>query len=139
MVRGISLFLDQLGAVCPALRSVWMIGQRANGEAMDSAGPFGWDLIAFADTQTLQRLRKADYLHRQDVQLRIVTDGDRFELAWGANHASGSLGQWEWREAARGEAFYFEAHWATPVHSGNIERTRRKAVCLWRCGDPSYA
>lgn len=129
---GISLYAGQLVDRCPALRSIWMIGTRANGEVLDSPGPFDWDLVAFADMPTLRRLRKATELHRVDVLLRVVTDGDRFEVAWGRLHMSGSLFQWDWCQANGNEAYYSEARWKGRVDTGNVERTRRKAACVWQ-------
>jgi hypothetical protein len=129
---GISVFVGQLVDRFPAMRSIWMIGNRANGEALDSPGPFDWDLVAFADTPTLHRLRKATDLHRVDVLLRVVTDGDRFEVAWGKLRVSGSLFQWDWCQANGKEAYYSEARWKGRAETGNVERTRRKAACVWR-------
>jgi len=109
-----------------------MIGDRADGEALDSHGPFDWDLVAFADQPTLRRLRGATDLHRADVLLRVVTDGDRFEVPWGKPHMSGSLFQWDWRQASETEAYYSEARWTLPMKTGNVERTRRRATCVWQ-------
>lgn len=114
------------------MRSIWMIGDRANGDVLDSPGPFDWDLVAFADMPTLHRLREATDLHRVDVLLRLVTDGDRFAIAWGKPHLSGSLLQWDWCQATEKEAYYSEARWKGPVGTGNVERTRRKAACVWQ-------
>jgi hypothetical protein len=109
-----------------------MIGNRANGEVLDSPGPLDWDLVAFADTPTLRHLRRATELHRVDVLLRVVTDGDRFEVAWGKLHVSGSLFQWDWCQATEEEAYYSEARWKGRLETGNVERTRRKAACVWQ-------
>jgi len=105
-VRGISLFLDQLAEHCPDIRALWMIGERADDEALGSCGPFGWDLLAFADAETLDRLREATDLHRSDIRLRVVVDGDRFEPAWGDPALAGSLSEWRWRRVSELEAFY---------------------------------
>jgi hypothetical protein len=131
-MRGISLLVSQLTDRYPAMRSIWMIGSRADGDALDSQGPFDWDLVVFADAPTLRSLRKATDLHRADVLLRVVTDGDRFEVPWGKVHLSGSLFQWDWRQASEQEAYYSEARWTLPMEAGNVERTRRRAACVWR-------
>jgi len=136
-MRGISLFVGQLVDRCPSLQSIWTIGDRADGEVLDSHGPFDWDLVAFADEPTLHRLRKATDLHRPDVVLRVVTDGDRFEVAWGRRPVSGSLFQWDWRQATEKEAYYSEARWRAPAGTGSVERTRRRAACVWHCA-PEY-
>ena len=128
------LVTRQLAGRYPAIRSIWMTGSRADGRAPDSEGLFDSELIVFADQPTLRGLRKASDLHRGDVLLRVVTDGDRFEVAWGRPHISGSLRQWGWREAAGWEAYYSEARWTLPEGTGNVERVRRRAACLWRAG-----
>ena len=128
----ISLFVGQLVNRCPGIQSIWAIGNRADGEVADLAGPFGWDLVAFADGATLRYLRNAADLHRADVLLRVVTDGDRFEAAWGKLQVSGSLFQWDWCQANGDEAYYSEARWKEGAQAGNVERTRRKATCLWQ-------
>jgi hypothetical protein len=107
-MRGISLFLDQLAEHCPDIRSVWVIDARAQDEVLGTCGPFGWDLLAFADLETLQQLRAATDLHRSDVRLRVVTDGNRFEPAWGDAGLSGSLSGWSWKRVSEREAFYAE-------------------------------
>lgn len=131
-VLGISVLVDQLAGRCPAMRSIWAIGSRADGGMLDARGPFDWDLVAFADASTLRALRRATDLHRADVLLRVVIDGDRFEVAWGRPYICGSLFQWDWREATNREAYYSEARWTLPAGTGNVERVRRRAACLWR-------
>jgi len=105
-MRGISLFLDQLAEHCPDIRSVWVIDARAEDEVIGTCGPFGWDLIAFADEETLEQLRAATDLQRSDVRLRVVTDGNRFEPAWGDAALSGSLSAWGWKRVSEREAYY---------------------------------
>ena len=131
-MQRMTLFLGQLVHRCPAIRSIWTIGHGTGGEILESAGPFGWDLVAFADKPTLQRLRGALDLHRADVRLRVVVDGDRFEVAWGGPHAPGSLLQWDWCQPTKTEAYYSEARWAGAPEAGNVERMRRRAVCVWQ-------
>ena len=128
-MRGITLYLDQLAEHCPDIRSVWEIGVRADDEVLGTCAPFGWDLIAFADEETLQQLRAAPDLHRPDVRLRVVTDGDRFEPAWGDAALSGSLSDWEWRRVSEREAYYSAKGLETL-------RSRRKAV---RLSEKSFA
>lgn len=135
MISAIAQFLAELQAFCPALQSVWMIGGRAAGTAARAPAPAVWDLLAFADAPSLQRLRDARHLHRPDVRLRIVTDGDRFGVAWGEACAAGSLSQWAWVQANEEEAFYSEARWAEPAHARLVERTRFRALCLWKTNE----
>lgn len=131
-MRGISLLVGQLTDRCPAMRSIWVTGSRADSDVLDAHGPFDWELVAFADVPSLRSLRRATDLHRADVLLRVVTDGDRFEVAWGRLHLSGSLSRWDWRQASEQEAYYSEARWRLAAETGNVERVRRRAACLWR-------
>ena len=135
-MQSLAAYLGQLVDRCPGIDSIWTIGHRADGaEPLDPVGARGWDLVAFADKPTLRRLRGALDLHRADVRLRVVVDGDRFEPAWGGSPAAGSLRPWEWRQATRTEAYYSEARWVGAPGSANVERTRRKAACVWRSND----
>jgi hypothetical protein len=122
-VRGISLYLDQLAEHCPDIRSVWVIGERADEEVLGAYAPFGWDLLAFADLETLHELRVATGLQRSDVRIRVVTDGDRFEDAWGEADLAGSLSDWGWKRVNEREAFY------SPEGPEPL-RPRRRAVRL---------
>src|ERR1700682_2636037 len=114
-MREISAFLGRIIEACPAIRSIWLVGERADASVCEPAASIAWDLVVFADAFTLHRLRKSTDLHREDVHLRVVTDGDRFDSAWGGLQSSGSLMQWGWRQATPTEAYYSEAKWATPL------------------------
>lgn len=126
--KDVGFFIGDVLTNCPLLRAIWRVGQFANGKA-DLSSLFVWDLIAFGDPQALQRLRQAVNLHRENVRLRVVTDGDRFHSAWGIAQ-SGSLLRWEWAQTSAGEAFYNDS-------SGKDEpssRMRYRAVRLWHSG-----
>ncbi len=73
----VGMWLDKLRRDFPAVDEVWILGQF---EA--SAGQAVWQLLLFADRSTLEALRKSSP-SRDDVQLAVVTDGDRFETVWG--------------------------------------------------------
>jgi hypothetical protein len=130
-MRDITLFAGRLAGRCRGVRSIWLMGARADALA-GSGSSMQWDLVAFADALSLQQLRRSPELHRADVQLRVVTDGDRFEMAWGSLQDFGSLLRLAWRQASDGEAYYNEARWAGPVHDGNVEHARLKAVRLFQ-------
>ena len=93
-----------------------------------------WELLAFADPGTLERLRKSTDLHRADVDVLIVIDGDRFENAWGQRRLSGSLVRWSWRHVRPAEAYYNESRWADQ-NDGGVVRIRRKAILVWQSRD----
>ena len=116
------------------MTSVWAIGERAAGGTPHIGGPGMWDLVAFADTASLQRVHVRTHLHRREVRLRMVTAEDRFVLAWGELHGVGALSEWEWTQANDGEAFYSEVRWSGSAANGIVERTRRRALRLWPCG-----
>lgn len=130
----ISQYVTELRACCPSLSAVWVIGDRADGAAPDSGDAYAWDLVGFGDFSSLESLRSATHLHRSDVRVRIVTDGNSFAAAWGELPGIGSLFQWDWVQANEGEAFYSESRWQAPAQALAVERRRRKAVCVWRAG-----
>jgi hypothetical protein len=122
-VREIEAFLARIAEQCPAMQSVWLIGERDQSTV--------YELLAFADLPTLQALRSTADLHSADVALSVVIDGDHFQSAWGSAPASGSLYQWEWQRAGERDAYYSEAKWSGPVRNANVHRKRRRAVCIW--------
>lgn len=118
-------YVGKVLSCCPLIRSLWRSGVPAEGGA-NLGSAFLWDLIAFADMAALQRLRRSADLHRADVRLCVVTDGDHCESAWGALPPHGSLAGAEWQQTSVAEAFYNE------LASGvRYRRTRRRAVRLW--------
>ena len=112
------------------IEAVWSVGHSADAEAPPMAKTV---LLVFADGATLQRLRKSESLRDPEVSLLVVTDGDSFENAWGAQRIAGSLARWAWREVSAGQAYYDESRWAAaPDQAGNVVRVRRTARLLWR-------
>lgn len=114
----LSTYAAHLAAYCLDTRSVWRIEQ---------------GLLVLADQRTLERLRKCEDLRRCDIDVLVVTDGDRFENVWEPRKLSGSLGRWAWQQVSPDEAYYDESRWADGAeHSGRVVRVRRKARLLWR-------
>ena len=115
------------------IRAVWSVGH-----AEDAAEPERCELVVFADQSTLQSLRKSAPLHRADVDLVVVVDGDRFESAWGERRISGSLARWAWRQVSPELAYYDESRWAERAgEDGNVVRVRMKATLLWQAQQPA--
>lgn len=127
---GVAAFAYALAACYPAIRSLWLIGGHAADGGETAAPP--WELMAFANRHTLIGLKSSTGLHRPDVRLSVVTDGDRFEPVWGDDRHAGSLAQRDWVEANGSEAFYSEAARHSTVPEATVHRMRRKAVCVWR-------
>ena len=110
------------------IRAVWSVGH-ADG----AAAPPRCELLVFADEPTLQSLRKSARLHRADIDLMVVFDGDRFENAWGERRVSGSLARWAWRQVSPELAYYDESKWAERGgEGGSVVRVRRKAILIWQ-------
>lgn len=110
------------------VQAVWSIGHGVEGDARE-AGRL--EILVFADRATLERLRECGDLHDADIALFVVTDGDSFESAWGAQRP-GSLARWAWREGTHGQAYYDESHWsAARDEAGAVVRVRRRAKLLW--------
>jgi hypothetical protein len=132
-VPGIAGFVYALAACYPAIRSVWLIGENASPTDAGDAAASPWQLMAFANRHTLIGLKSSTGLHRRDVRLSVVTDGNRFEGAWGAAADAGSLTDANWVESNRGEAFYSDPAARNGSSSvAAVPPSRRRAVCLWR-------
>jgi hypothetical protein len=63
------------------------------------------DLLLFADTESLAALRSNRSLKRDDVNLAVVVDGERFEPVWG-DAPSGRLHDIHWRVESAQRATY---------------------------------
>jgi len=125
----LSAFVSGIVARCLHIRAVWCVGHADPEAALpDSA----CELLVFADRPTLQRLRRSDFLHREDVEVFVVFDGNQFENAWGRNKLSGSLARWAWRQVSDELAYYDESRWADHERDGSVVRVRRKATLIWR-------
>lgn len=129
---GLGVFVDELLACCPMIRSVWLVGDAAGGP--EAARLPRWDVIVFADALTLHRLRKTAKLHRGDVRLRVLVDGNRLESAWERIRRDEATLASEWRQSSPGEGYYTESV-AEQAQAGRASR-RRHAVCLWQGIDP---
>ena len=128
-------FLHRLLRQCLDIRAIWSIGH-GTGAAADEVSDAGTELLVFADTATLQRLRKSEDLHCADVELLVVFDCDAFENAWGRERLSGSLSRWAWREVSADHAFYDESRWAPDSSGpGTVVRLRREAHLIWRLAE----
>ena len=121
--------ISRVVATCLEIRSVWLVNL-APDESDEE--PRQYQLMAFADTATLLRLRKLEDLHRSDVHFLVITDGDAFDTAWGPTKLTGSLGRWAWRAGAPGEAYYSRSNWTKLSGDvGQVLRVRRKALLAW--------
>jgi hypothetical protein len=116
----------RLLADCVDICAVWSIDHEPD-ESCPGLGHIR--LLAFADPATLARLRRRQYLHRPDVELLVVVDGDAVASAWGPGNLSGSLARWAWRQTSAREAYYDECRWSG--NDGAVMRVRRKAFLIW--------
>jgi hypothetical protein len=118
----------RLVARCSDIRAAWSL---ENVQAPRALQPEYDELLLFGDATALQRLRASAHLHRIDVDVLVVFDGDRFENAWGRRRVSGSLARWAWRHATPALAYFDESRWAHTEGGGEVVRVRRKATLLW--------
>ena len=125
MPKEIADFIARVRQCCLEVRQVWLVAQ----DGITAAAAPRWELLVFGSWETLKRLRRADNLHRSDIDVLVVTDGEHFENAWGPRQLSGSLARWGWRPASAGQAYYDEAKWAG--EDGAVVRVRRRAALLW--------
>lgn len=89
----LGMYVDTLRKRYRSIDEVWVLGPRAEEPQNRDAD---WEILAFADLDALQGIRNDPSLHRDDLNLMVVTDGSRFERAWG-NPQPGSLSDIEWR------------------------------------------
>jgi hypothetical protein len=123
----LSAFLSRVLVSCLEIRAVWLSADA--GSCLTSAAH---QLIVFADKATLLSLRRSDQLHRADVELLVVFDGDHFENAWGPQRLSGSLSRWAWRQVNDELAYFDESKWSPSERdAGAVVRVRRQAVLIW--------
>ena len=126
---GLSKFLSRVLVSCMEIRAVWSSADAGSGLASASH-----QLIVFADKATLLSLRRSDQLHRADVELLVVFDGDQFESAWGPQRLSGALSRWSWRQVSDELAYFDESKWSHPErNAGTVVRVRRQHLLLPRC------
>jgi hypothetical protein len=123
-----SALLSRILACCLDLQSVWSLGHDCSAPQARR----GHELLLFADRPTLHALRKSNPLHRADVQVLVVIDGDRFENVWGPHRLSGSIARWAWRPVASDVAYYDESRWVELAGAERtVTRVRRKAFLVW--------
>jgi len=126
----ITAFVSSVLASCLDIHAVWSMD---HCPAESRPAPLRHELLAFADAATLARLRKSEHLHRADVELLVVVDGDLFESAWGPRKLSGSLARWAWRQISPHEAYYDESRWSQcDGDAGAVVRVRRRAIIVWQ-------
>jgi len=123
----LSAFLSRVLVSCLEIRAVW-----SSADAGSCLASASHQLIVFADKPTLLSLRKSGELHRADVELLVVFDGDQFENAWGQQRLSGSLSRWSWRQVSDELAYFDQSKWSHPERdAGAVIRVRRQAVLIW--------
>lgn len=115
----IAAYIERLTRDYPSIRSIWLIGSRANPS---EETPHDWDFFIFATPNVLNALRENTSYRHPDIDLLVVTDGDNFESPWPhPNHPTsfkrGHLFSrrsakgiespgWEWEEISNIEALY---------------------------------
>lgn len=129
LIADVRPFIDEVLACCPMIRAVWLVADEPGGDR-DAARLHTWDLIALADPLTLHRLRRAVRLHRNDVRLRVLSDGNRLEAVWGSRHAVRIAS--DWQPLTQGEGYYTESAAAAGPLQAAGGGTRRKAICVWQ-------
>jgi hypothetical protein len=123
----LSAFLSRVLVSCLEIRAVW-----SSADAGSCLASTSHQLIVFADKPTLLSLRRSGELHRADVELLVVFDGDQFENAWGPLRLSGSLSRWSWRQVSDELAYFDESKWShSERDQGTVVRVRRQAVLIW--------
>jgi hypothetical protein len=102
--EAIGMYVDALRKQHSSIAEVWLIGPRAN--ATEARGK-EWELLMFADDAVLETVRSDPAWHRDDVSLRVVVDGERFQSPWGEPRP-GRLSDMKWRAEDLQSASYVE-------------------------------
>lgn len=101
----LGMYVDELRKRCSSIAEVWLLDPQPNARTSRCAS---WQFMVFGNKDTLRALRKDATLHRRDVQFIVVTDGDRFESAWG-NPRAGRLSEIAWQPLSLHSATYLAA------------------------------
>jgi len=121
------LFLTEVTASCPGLKSIWLFGSRANGTATATSD---WDLIAFGNETTLKYLHAAQHLHNPSIDFFVVANGDDLRAPWGADDKLLSLSELSWDEVSDGLAEYVQSKAGSePDSSATLKKVR--AIRVW--------
>lgn len=132
MDADITSFISTLVARCPDLRSIWMIGSRANASWTSTSD---WDFIAMGSAESLKYLQRAQHLHRPDVDFLVVTDHDAFCSAWSKPQKCGSLSGWQWTVTSPDHAQYVQSKWVEKEDGSGVKCTKALAVKVWGNAD----
>ena len=119
--------LEQLTAVALDLVDVWLIGSRANGREQQNSD---WDFLAFGTQRTLSTLQSLTQFHYEDWDFLVVTDGNKFQAAWGPGKR-GDLMSWQWRLESAQKASYQGLKWVESEDLGGVEKARMQARRVW--------
>lgn len=99
----LGMYVDELRKRFSSISEVWLLKPKPNAETSRCA----WEFLAFASEEALLALRKDRTVHRDDVHFMVVTDGDRFESAWGSPSA-GRLSDIAWQPLDIHSATYLD-------------------------------
>ena len=129
----VTALLQQLIALSPGPISVWLIGSRANGRAKPDSDT---DLLVFGSPAFLAAAR-AHLSRSVNVDVLVVTDGDKFEDVWETK--SGSLSSWHWKQKSAETATYNGTKFIPDPPDEAIPGTNmgtcidriEQAICIW--------
>ena len=124
-------YLKSLIKSYPAISEIWLFGSRANDRAHEGSD---WDLMIFANSETLERMKIKGPLPPKDekVSILIVYDGNNFISPWprekDGHVESGSLGEWDWGNLTDTQAWY-DGTRGRP--NGTVETQSERAIKLY--------
>ena len=127
----ISQYIDTLTDQYLGIKSIWLIGSRANDSYRDDSD---WDLFAFADQHIFDKLKGSRPYTRDKIDLLVVFDGEHFEEPWPDEKGAkeGTLTTWEWNEISPKEARYKSVKYKrAEKFKSNIDCKILKAFKLW--------
>jgi len=102
LTEEINELLDALVKNVPGIKSIWLIGSRANGTATPSSD---WDFLIFGNYSVVELIRSSSEWYLDNIDLLVVTEGGKFTEPYGSGK-SGDLISWMWHREGPATATY---------------------------------
>jgi hypothetical protein len=136
-MEDIQKYISQLIKKYPGIKSVWLFGSRANNTSHSNSD---WDLLAFADEDTLKALKSDNTFCVDGVDLFVVyNDNDAENPFTEMKDSEGtikrlSLSNLEWKQVGPHKAKYKHVKYLSEqewIRGGNLEVKILDAHRIW--------
>ena len=93
LTHEINSYLDDLLNTVDGIRSIWLLGSRANGTATLESD---WDFFVFGENIVFEQIQVSQKFPAGHIDLLIVSADGSFRKPYG-HMKSGDLNSWGWR------------------------------------------